>query len=239
MRKLCLVLFIALQLLAIDAFAQFEGVIKMKMSSKQASGDMIFSLSDKGQRMDADMTVPQMKEPSKSSIITRKGEPDVIYMLMHANKSYMKMAKQKNEAAAGEKEQKKYTVKNLGKEKVAGYMCQHVKVTGEDMDMDMWTTKEFVDFYTFQKMQDKNSKMANSALYTELKKADADGFPVKIVQNKGDDKMTMELVSVTKQSIPASTFEIPAGYNDMSSMMQMSPDQMKKMQEMMKKMQKK
>ncbi|NTV45624.1 MAG: DUF4412 domain-containing protein [Chlorobiales bacterium] len=238
MRKLHLVLFIALQFLAIDAFAQFEGVIKMKMSSKQASGDMIFSLSEKGQRMDADMTIPQMKEPSKSSVITRKGEPDVVYLLMHSNKSYMKMTKQKNDAAA-ENDQKKYTVKNLGKEKVAGYMCQHVKVTGEDMDMDMWTTKEFVDFYTFQKMQDKNSKMANSALYTELKKAGADGFPVKMIQNKGEDKMTMEVVSVTKQSIPASAFDIPAGYNDMSAMMQMSPDQMKKMQEMMKKMQKK
>lgn len=239
MRKLHLVLFLALQFLAIDAFAQFEGVIKMKMTSRQASGDMNFSLSDKGQRMDADMVVPQMKGTSKSSVIMRKGEPDVVYLLMHMNKSYMKMNKQENQNEPQGKDEKKYTVKNLGKEKVSGYLCQHVKVTGEGMDMDLWTTKDFMDFYTFQQMQDRNSQMANSALYTELKKAGADGFPVKVVQNVEGDKMTMELVSVTKKSIPASTFDIPSGYTDMSGMMQMSNDQMKKMQEMMRKMQQK
>ncbi|NTW49199.1 MAG: DUF4412 domain-containing protein [Chlorobiales bacterium] len=236
MRKIHLLLFVVLQFLAIDAFAQFEGVIKMKMTSKQANGDMTFSLSDKGQRMDADMTIPQMSGPAKTSVIMRKGEPDVVYVLMHMNKSYMKMNKQGNPNAQA-KDDKKYTVKNLGKEKMAGYMCQHVKVTGESMDMDLWTTKEFMDFYTFQQMQDKNSKMANSALYTELKKAGADGFPVKVIQTVEGDKMTMELVSATKQSVPASAFDIPAGYGDMSGMMQMSPDQMKQMQEMMRKRQ--
>ena len=45
-----------------------------------------------------------------------------------------------------------------------------------------------------------------------LKGADADGMPLKAIVTQGGIKTTVELVKADKKSLPASMFEIPAGY---------------------------
>ena len=93
-----------------------------------------------------------------------------------------------------------------------------------------------------------------------LQDAGADGFFVKMVtreKGKAEPLTTMELTKAEKKSLPASLFEVPAGYTKQEGMMgaagamspeaaeqmkkameNMTPEQRKQMEEMMKKQQK-
>ncbi len=62
-------------------------------------------------------------------------------------------------------------------------------------------------------MQPRRGKGGEEALLKALKEAGADGMPLKSIATTADGtKVTMEVVKVNKKSLPASTFEIPAGY---------------------------
>ena len=101
-----------------------------------------------------------------------------------------------------------------------GYKTQHVLVkeknpgTGNGMTTEMWTAKELLDYATFSKLQARRGKGGGEeAMVKALKDAGADGMPLKSITTTGDgSKVTMEVVKVDKKSLPASTFEIPAGY---------------------------
>ena len=82
------------------------------------------------------------------------------------------------------------------------------------MTTEMWAAKDLLDYATFSKMQVRQGKGAGEeAMVKALKDAGADGLPLKYIMTTGDgSKVTMEVVKVDKKSLPASTFEIPAGY---------------------------
>jgi hypothetical protein len=82
--------------------------------------------------------------------------------------------------------------------------------------------------------------------------AGLEGFPIRwTTKGQGRGDMTMELVSAKRQSVPASTFEVPAGYTKSESLVpfsnpeidkkmkealdKMTPEQRKQFEEMMKK----
>jgi hypothetical protein len=131
----------------------------------------------------------------------------------------MDLAKMR-EMAGQQNKAKKYTVEKLGQETILGYKTQHVLVKEQDagdgkgMNMEMWVAKDLLDYSTFSKLQARRGKGAGEeAMVKALKDADADGMPLKSVATIGEGmKVTMEVVKVDKKSLPASTFEIPAGY---------------------------
>jgi hypothetical protein len=158
----------------------------------------------------------------KMVTLAKHDNPEVIYKLDDADKTYTEMNVAKLRAMAGQNQPtEKVSVKKLGEEKVLGYKTQHVLVTQGDTAMDMWTTKELGDFETYQKLQSGHAggrgALGGEAMLTALKDAGADGMPVKTIANlPGGAKATMEITKVEKQSLPASTFEIPAGYTKSS-----------------------
>ena len=145
----------------------------------------------------------------------------MLYHIDDANKTYTEIDLAKMREMAGQQpDTGKYTVEKLGQETILGYKTQHVLVkeqnpgNGKGMTTEMWTAKDLLDYATFSKMQARPGKRGGEeALAKALKDAGADGLPLKSISTTADGtKVTMEVVKVDKKSLPASTFEIPAGY---------------------------
>ena len=215
----------ALLLAAGPAFAQFEGVLEMKvtMAAKGgeggASGTMNVAVGKAGTRSEMNMKMGQM--PINMVVLQKNDTPDMIYRINDADKTYTEidLAKMRGMASQMQKTPE-YTVEKLGQETILGYQTQHVLVkeknaaNGDLTSMEMWTAKELLDYATYSKLQARPGKGdREKAMLKALKSAEADGMPIKAVTTASDgSKSTLEVVKAVKKSLPASTFEIPADY---------------------------
>jgi hypothetical protein len=223
MRKKINLTLVALLLAAGPVFAQFEGVLEMKMTMSgmggEGGGTMNVAVAKTGSRSEINMQMGPMD--MKMVMLQKNDTPDMLYRINDADKSYteMDMAKMRD-MAAQQINAKKYTVEKLGQETLLGYKTQHVLLKEQDagdgkgMSIEMWSAKDLLDYATFSKLQARRGKGAGEeAMIKALKDADADGMPLKSVATTPEGmKITMEVVKVDKKSLPASMFEIPAGY---------------------------
>jgi hypothetical protein len=203
---------------AIAASAQSGAQVDFKISSSHgASGTIKGFYSGGNSRVEMTMTMPQMPGGgfSRTSIM-KSTEPSKTYQLDDKNKTYTV-----NEIKVGAKDDASdYTVKLIGKDKVAGYNCIHVAVTKTSKvaagtateNMEFWTTKDISEYEKYAGKGD-NKYMGTSAMYEALKKQGADGFIIKsfVTDSRGGD-FTMELVKIEKKDVPASLFTVPADY---------------------------
>ena len=225
MRKRMSSILFALLLAAGPAFAQFEGVLEMKMSvvgkggEGGGSGTMDVAVAKAGTRSDINMNMGPMGV--KMVMLQKTDTPDMVYRINDADKTYTEINLAQMRAMAGKQQDTpEYTVEKLGQETILGYQTQHVMVkeknpaSGKGMNMELWTGKDLLDYATFSKLQDRpDQKGREQALLKALKAADADGMPLKAITTAADgSKVTVEVVKADKKSLPASTFEIPAGY---------------------------
>jgi hypothetical protein len=221
-KKISPILF-ALLLAAGPAFGQFEGVLEMKMimagMGGEGGGTMNVSVAKAGFRSEMDMQMGPMA--MKMVMLQKNDSPNTLYRINDANKTYTEIDMAKMKERAGQQQpNRKYTVEKLGEETILGYKTQHVLVKeqgsgdGTGMTLEVWTAKDLLDYETFSKMQVRRGKGASEeAMIKALKDADADGLPLKSLATTPEGmKVTMEVVKVDKKSLPASTFEIPAGY---------------------------
>ena len=213
----------ALLLAAGPAFAQFEGVLEMKMTiatkGGEGSGTMSVAVGKAGTRSEMNM---QMGPMAMNVVMLQKNDtPDTIYRINDANKTYSEINPAKMREMAGQQQKiPEYKVEKLGQETILGYKTQHVLVkekkpaNGDLTSMEMWTAKELLDYATFSKLQARPGKGGREeALLKALKSAEADGMPLKTIATASDgSKSTTEVVKADKKSLPASTFEIPADY---------------------------
>jgi hypothetical protein len=213
-----------LLLAAMPAYAQFEGVLEMKMTmagkdGEGGGGTMAMAVAKAGTRFE--MNLEMRPAGMKMVMLQRNDTPNLVYHINDANKTYMEIDQAKmREMAAQHKDPTQYTVEKLGWENILGYKTLHVLVkeqkpeAGQGMTSELWTAKDLLDYATFSKMQARRGKAASEeALLKALKDAGADGMPLKSITTTGDgSKVTMEVVRVDKKSLPASTFEIPEGY---------------------------
>jgi len=210
---------LVLLLTALPALAQFEGVLEMKMTMADkdgagaGGGNMKVSLGKPGAR--SEMTM-QMQQMSMTMVMLFKNDsPDTVYRINDAGKTYTEINLAKMRQMAGQvQDTQKYDVKKLGEEKILGYNTQHVLVTHGDSTTEMWTAKDFLDYDTYSRLQARpGGRMGGEAMSKALKDAGAEGMPLKSIMTSPDGaKVTMEVVKADKQSLPASTFEIPASY---------------------------
>ncbi len=204
---------------------------KMTMSRGQENGmvstsKMMFSGSKI--RVETNMAIAGTK--IKQAMLMLPEKPNVITMLDENAKTY-------REVSTGQKTMDKVTLKVVGKEKIQNFNCTHVIVTVQNRPMDMWTTKDISGYENMLAYWKSSISGGNDQMYTELKKAGAEGFVVKM-QIPGS--MTMELVKYDAKPVSTSVFAIPAGYKkgasvDPEKMKNMTPAERRKaMEEMMK-----
>ena len=121
----------ALLLAAGPAFAQFEGVLEMKMTiatkGGEGSGTMSVAVGKAGTRSEMNM---QMGPMAMNIVMLQKNDtPDTIYRINDANKTYSEINPAKMREMAGQQQKiPEYTVEKLGQETILGYKTQHVLV---------------------------------------------------------------------------------------------------------------
>ena len=233
----------ALLALPLAAAAQWEGALEMKISGKDVNGTSKALVGKAGARMEMEMTNPQLKQAGQGSmkmtVLSRATEPDVSYLINDAQKSYARIDLKEMEKMVPKAErEKKWTVKRLGPDKVAGYGCERALLAqeGSETEQEVCVSKEI--FGSAGRFRAGRRDPSSQGLEKALKANGLEGMPIRMVvreKGKADAQMTMELVSAEKRSLPASTFQVPPGYTETSMMgTMMSPEQQKQMDDAMK-----
>jgi hypothetical protein len=114
-----------------------------------------------------------------------------------------------------------YQVTRVGNETVQGYPCVHVKVKStigsglfkSTNSMDMWTSTA-VPGYGMYKALMTGRDAGTPQMMQALDNAGAAGFIVRLDAGDKNYTMSMVLILAQEKNLPASLFEIPAGYTD-------------------------
>lgn len=238
------------------AHADFEGVLVSRISG-DVNGTARTWVSKAGMRSETELTVPEAKQAMagktvRSTVIMKVSEPDRTYFLDENRKTYHVVEHKPGERADDDR----YTAKKIGKDTVAGFSCDKVALTTPSgTDSELCVAPDLGGSDTWLRVFQQREKDGNAhGMWKALKDAGVKGLPVRWTRPGGNDghgKFQMELVSATKQSVPASTFAIPADYKESQmsmpfsspesakrmedAMKNMTPEQRKQMEEMMKK----
>ena len=221
-------MFAAAALAAAPAFGQFEGQIDMKITGQEGmAGTGKVFVSKVGSRTEMDLESARM--PMHMTTLTKFSAPDVMYLINDKARTYTEMdTKKAREQAAkmtGAKDKEAYSIKVLGSEKLLGYSTKHVLLSrpGDKSEMEAWTTTDLLGLsYESMKGLIRRPAQDEGSMMKALKDAGAEGFFVKMItreKGKTEPLTTMELTKIEKKSLPASMFEVPAGYTKQEGMM--------------------
>lgn len=226
----------------LPAVKPFEGILTMQTTIPEAgSTETKLFISKEGVRTESSSHMKNMPSDIQMIVISPSDTPNLVYLINTAQKSYsvIDIDAMKKELANVKQDDGYNNAKidNLGKETVNGYNCSHVRITNGETVMEMWVSKDILDYFTYARLQSANDKNMPE-LAKRMKAAGLDGFPVKIWHKEAN--ITTELTKVDKQGLDASLFKVPAGYtkNEFPAMhIGKSPKHNKELEAMMKKMQ--
>ena len=265
MKRILLTILATASLAAAPAFAQFEGEIDMKIAGQGGmTGTGKVFVSKVGSRTEMAMETARM--PMHMTTLMKFSTPDVMYLINDKARTYSevdtKKAREQAAKMAGSKDTEAYSVKALGSERVLGYSTKHVLLSrpSDKSEMEVWTTKDLLGLsYETMKGLMRRGAQDEGSMMKALKDAGAEGFFVKMVtreKGKTEPLTTMEITKAEKRSLPASMFEVPAGYTKQEGMMgaagvispevaeqmkkameNLTPEQRKQMEEAMKRQQ--
>jgi uncharacterized protein DUF4412 len=209
------------------ALAQSEGIAEFRGATTVASGQSIpshsrVSFSGASARVDVDVDMSAIAGGSggespgayKMTIIQKASEPDRMYMLNEAQKTYSVTHLDK---ASDNSSAETFTVKKTGSDKVAGLPCEKAMVTSSSgSESELCVTKQLVASTAW--LNAMNRRTGGSGMWKALRDNGLEGFPIRIVTHHGGGSTSqIELVSFQKTSVPSSTFQIPAGYKESAS----------------------
>lgn len=233
-----------LLLAAAPALAQFEGVLESKMTGPSVAGTTKSWVSKVGVRMEMTAQVPQgQASPGgvRTVVLHRFAEPDLSYFVNDAAKTYSVIdARQlKDQTKGAAKDDETYAVKKAGKDSVAGFSCDRASVTGsKGTQFELCVSNDILGGGAWIRSMQRRSAGEGGALVKAMQDAGVEGYPVRwVTKDRDGGTMTVELVSAKRQAVPASTFEVPAGYKKSDSLLgTMSPDAERQMKEAMERM---
>ena len=138
------------------------------------------------------------------------------YMINRESKTYSVVPH--NESTATSTHEQKVTVKKTTEtQKILNYTCTKniVTVTEGDHTINQifWTTNELKGI-DFKSISDQKSGKGRQAMYYK----DLDGVPLKVEMTMPQGTMVMQVTEIKKETLPASDFEIPAGFTKTSFM---------------------
>jgi hypothetical protein len=215
---------------AAAARAQSEGVAEFKGSMAWSGGHTIPSagkayFARDAYRMEWEVDLSAVaakgKAPAgavparyKTITIQKLSDPDHALQINEVRRTYaIADLKKLRESLAG-RERPTYSVKKLGRDKVAGYSCVRALVTSSSgteselcVAVDLIVPSSWLFAFT--------RKEASDNMLTALRDNGLQGFPIRLTVRGGAGKeavSTMELVRFERKSLPASLFEVPAGY---------------------------
>jgi hypothetical protein len=119
-------------------------------------------------------------------------------------------------------------VTKIGEEKLLGYNCVHARVISNKSLGSFYQTTDTVDIWRsndiplqekFRSLLKRFDSREGSFMYSrdivgQLKQMGCDGFMMKMQMHDKRFKMTDELVKAEPRDLPASLFQVPAGYKE-------------------------
>ncbi len=192
----------------------FEGVLTMQTTIPEAgSSETKLFIAKQGVRTESSSHMKNMPSDIQMVTVSPSETPNLIYLINPAHKSYSVIdTNEMRKEMAGVEKSDGYNnakIENLGKETVNGYNCSHVRITHGESVMEMWVSKEILDYFTYARMQSANDKNMPE-LARRMKAEGLDGFPVKIWHKQAN--IITELTKVEKHGLEASLFKVPEGY---------------------------
>jgi hypothetical protein len=231
------------------ASAQFEGVADFTITmngeqGKPTSTSGRMSITRGAFRSEWTMTMPGAARgrrdaakdaPSRvtMTMLARKAEPDKLYMLNDEKKTYSVTDLKKVREEARDLPKETYKVERLGSDRVAGLACQKALVSSaKGSEYEVCVTKDLDVSGDWLAAMNRGQRDAGSWIQA-LRDNGLDGYPVRWAmrrQGAAQPTMVMELTRVEKKSLPASLFEVPAGYKQTEMAVGgMTPEQEKAM----------
>ena len=246
--KRTFVLAAVFSLTAAFASAQFEGVATFKMTmgsgpDLRAQGDGKIFLGPAGYRVEWAMDLSSMRKDHEKAgaaptmamtMLARKADPGKLYMLNDEKKTYSVVDPSKAENRGMPKNT--FTVKKLGTATVAGVACQNALLTSsQSTEIEVCVAKELTASTDWLASLNRRSPEGTSWL-AALKEQGIEGFPVRwVIRKTGSTQplTTLEMTRIDKKTLPASLFEVPAGYTETkASMRGLTPEQEKALSKM-------
>jgi hypothetical protein len=162
-------------------------------------------------RSEMSMSLPQMPNGGFSRVsIYQKDKPGMVTLLDDKMKTYSERETHEKPTTPGDDST---TVKIIGQEKMAGYMCIHSVVTEHGHVSEFWTTKDIPEYEKYVAMHKGSRYMGRGNTEAALKKAGADGFLVKTFSKDGRGiETSVELKKFEKTNLDADKFKVPEGY---------------------------
>jgi hypothetical protein len=206
--------------MAAPAHAAFEGCLHTRISMGPQKGTQVNCMAKGGWRSETEMQLPQSDPPHKMVTLGKTSNPNVLYILHDNTKTYSEFDHSQARASEEPKDPKG-TLKKLGKEKIAGVLCDHYQLTQQDgRQVEIWSTQELFGPEGLEALRAQNVSRSGGGLMKQLLDAGVQGYPLKMVMHASEQKgaaMTYEVVKIEKKPVPASLFEIPAGYTKSNS----------------------
>lgn len=231
-----------LALLPVSAFAQFEGIVEMKMAAKDGSGTGKTYVSKVGSRSEIALQSPKLQQltsgPFRMVTIQKFSEPDLVYHLNDERKTYSIINLKDAREQAGKLSEETYTVKRIGADTVAGYTCEKALLTsGDGRETEVCVTKDISGMSAWMAMMERTA-MAKGGMLKALKEAQLEGLPVRMITRgkEGAPVVTVEVVRAERQSLSPALFEVPSDYKkEAAGMSFVTPEMQQKMKEAMEK----
>jgi hypothetical protein len=196
-------------------FAQgWEGTIEMSMKVPQLGEESIpMTMNIKGNKVHTLMNVG----PAGAMEMYIDNDTKKMVQVMKAMNMGMEMdLSQLEKKAATESKDAPKPISTGKKEKINGFNCEEYTCKIEDMDMEMWMTKDIpaamVGSIQGAMKNVSNSSGGNASAFEELAKNGNIAIRT-IVKQNGTVQAQMEIVKYESKSFPDSEFTVPANIN--------------------------
>jgi hypothetical protein len=209
-----------------DMFYEYASTSTGKNLSIRTDMKMYVS-SNGGMRVEMNMqnSAMQRKVPGTMIIIGHPDKPNESISIDDAAKTYSINHFTDNDFNTGEKIRS--TATKIGEEKILGFNSVHARIISNkssgnfysDIDtVDLWrsndvplpaSVKDLID-----KFNSKGMAMYSADIANQLKQMGCEGFMTKMEIHGKRSSMTEVLVKAEHRDLPASMFQIPAGYKE-------------------------
>ena len=210
-----------------DMYYEYTSTAAGKDLSIKTDTKMYVSSSG-GMRVEMDMENSAMRGKGPVTMVTigHTDKPHEIISIDDAAKTYSINHFTDDDFNTGEKV--KSTATKMGEEKILGFNSVHARIISNksigsfyvDIDtLDIWRSNDVPLLASVKELMDKFDTRAGMSLYSpdvanQLKQMGCEGFMTKLEIHSKHSSTTEILIKAEHRDLPASMFQIPAGYKE-------------------------
>lgn len=206
----------AIGLVALVALAaSFEGELELQLRSSAGNGQVKVTLAPHAMRSDVEGTF--LSRALKSTLLVRSDAPDVGVALDPVRKTWQRFSLAEAADAMRPQQSRSLRVERLGAARVLDFACERVRVSdGPGFVAEYWIARDALLDDGLAAVVNRAAKQPAS-VEAALWQAGLKGLVLKLEQQSGADRVSLELVKATSRRAGAEAFEIPAGFREVAS----------------------